>query len=102
MTISPKFKKGGRVVVRAMSPPPHTRTPSYLHGKPGVIERFCGAFENPEERAIGGSGFPLALLCRVKIFWKHSFSINRTCEVDTVEAEIYEYWLKRDKSHAKI
>lgn len=40
MTISPKLKKGDRVVVRAMSPPPHTRTPSYLHGKPGVIELF--------------------------------------------------------------
>ena len=101
MNARPKFNKGDRVIVRMLSPHPHTRTPAYLHGKPGEIERFCGAFENPEERAIGKSGFPLTLLYRVRFFGSILFSINKTCEADFVEVEIYEHWLKGDNSYAK-
>ncbi len=31
----------------------HTRTPRYIRGKRGVVERVCGAFRNPEELAYG-------------------------------------------------
>jgi hypothetical protein len=30
--------------------PGHVRTPSYVCGRVGTIERYCGLFENPEER----------------------------------------------------
>jgi len=42
-----------RVRVRAMMPPGHVRTPAYLRGKTGVIERPLGRFPNPEQRAYG-------------------------------------------------
>jgi len=42
---------GTPVRIRAMSPPGHLRTPFYLRGKTGVIERGLGPFENPEQRA---------------------------------------------------
>ena len=42
-----------RVRVRAMTPPGHIRTPAYLRGKCGVIQRQLAAFPNPEKRAYG-------------------------------------------------
>jgi len=56
---------------------PHLRTPGYIFGKVGVIERFCGHFENPECLAFSNrvSKKPLS---RVRFFTKRSLeSISR-------------------------
>ena len=53
---APRFKTGDRVRVLAMFPPGHVRTPWYIRGKQGVVERFCGAYPNPEELAYCRSG----------------------------------------------
>jgi hypothetical protein len=37
------------------------RTPGYILGVAGVVERGCGAFENPELRAFGLQGPQQAL-----------------------------------------
>ena len=42
--------------VKTMMPPGHIRTPSYLRGKTGIVERRLGAFGNPEEQAYGRIG----------------------------------------------
>ncbi|NNK79586.1 MAG: nitrile hydratase subunit beta, partial [Litoreibacter sp.] len=44
---------GSAVRIRALTPPGHIRTPFYLRGKRGVIERQLGAFKNPEQLAYG-------------------------------------------------
>ena len=49
---------GQRVRVKTGDPPGHIRTPEYLRGREGVIERRQGAFRNPEEVAFGGQGLP--------------------------------------------
>ena len=41
------------VRLRALMPPGHVRTPAYLRGKTGVIERSLGPFANPEQLAYG-------------------------------------------------
>jgi len=41
------------VRVKTMMPPGHVRTPAYLRGKCGVIERKLGEFANPERAAYG-------------------------------------------------
>ena len=56
--IEPRFQSGDRVAVRAAYPLGHVRTPFYVRGKSGVVERLCGIFDNPEERAYARSGLP--------------------------------------------
>ena len=48
--IEPRFQSGDRVGVRTAYPLGHVRTPFYVRGKSGVVERLCGIFDNPEER----------------------------------------------------
>ena len=54
----PLFKTGDQVLIHNSNPPGHRRTPDYIKGKIGVIERYCGRFINPEERAYGFDGLP--------------------------------------------
>jgi nitrile hydratase len=53
-----RFAAGDRVRVLAMYPLGHVRTPWYIRGKTGVVERLCGAYPNPEELAYQRSGLP--------------------------------------------
>ena len=45
--VAPRFEKGERVRVRKTAPLGHIRTPFYIRGQVGEIERLCGAFPNP-------------------------------------------------------
>ena len=40
---------------------PHLRTPGYLFGKTGVVERICGTFQNPETAAFRVETMPQPL-----------------------------------------
>jgi nitrile hydratase len=85
---------GERVAVRRAHPPGHVRTPAYVRGRHGVIERVCGRYPNPEELAYARSGLPRVPLYRVRF---------RQCELwpdydgdpaDTLDVEIYQHWLE--------
>jgi len=45
--VSPQFTVGQRVRVRKTAPLGHIRTPFYIRGHVGEIERLCGSFPNP-------------------------------------------------------
>ena len=79
--------------VKASFPPGHRRTPWYIRGKRGVIERVCGAFANPEELAYGFSGEPKRVLYRVRFAMNEVWSDYRGAGRDLIEIEIYEHWL---------
>jgi hypothetical protein len=66
-----RFSVGDRVVIKRSYPPGHRRTPFYIRGKRGVIERICGAFPNPEELAYGFDGEPGRVLYRVRFVQRH-------------------------------
>jgi len=89
-----KFKVGQPVRVKASYPPGHRRTPYYIRGKRGEIERICGAFPNPEELAYGFDGEPKRVLYRVRFPQKHVWADYRGPERDLIEMEIYEHWLE--------
>ena len=72
----------------------HLRTPWYLRGKTGVIERSCGAFPNPEELAYGFDGLPKKTLYRVRFNQKEVWPNYAGPAIDTVDVDIYEHWLK--------
>jgi len=87
------FSPGDRVRVKSTYPPGHRRTPWYIRGKAGVIERVCGAFPNPEELAYGFSGEPKRLLYRVRFSMGEVWPDYQGAGHDLIEIEIYEHWL---------
>ena len=87
------YKDGDRVKVAVTYPPGHRRVPTYIRGKTGEIERYCGAFANPEELAYGFDGKPERPLYRVRFVQKDVWADNDGPEGDTVDLEIQEHWL---------
>ena len=89
-----RFEVGDRVRVKSTYPPGHRRTPVYIRGKSGEIERICGAFPNPEELAYGFDGEPKKVLYRVRFAQKHVWPGYAGPDNDIIEMEIYEHWLE--------
>ena len=81
-------------MVRRAYPPGHIRTPWYIRGKIGVVERICGEFGNPEELAYGRDGTPKQPLYRVRFLQKEVWDDYAENPNDTVDIEIYEHWLE--------
>jgi nitrile hydratase subunit beta len=88
------FHAGERVRVRKVDAPGHIRTPHYIRGKRGVIERFVGYFRNPEELAYGRSGQPLRALYRVRFIQSDVWPDYQGGAADTLHIDLYEHWLQ--------
>jgi nitrile hydratase subunit beta len=100
-SIAARFQVGDRVRVRWAEPIGHVRTPWYIRGHSGVIERFCGAFANPEELAYGRSGLPLQPLYRVRFRQADVWPDYVGNSEDKIEIEIYQHWLEpAQKGHS--
>jgi nitrile hydratase subunit beta len=91
---APRFNPGDTVSVRVAFPIGHVRTPYYIRGKRGVIERFCGAYPNPEELAYTRPGTPKQPLYRVRFLQKDVWPAYRGNERDSIDIEIYQHWLE--------
>lgn len=88
------FEPGERVRVRQVDAPGHIRTPHYIRGKTGVVERFVGHFKNPEELAYGRSGKPLCALYRVRFQQAQVWPDYQGPAGDTIDIDLYEHWLQ--------
>lgn len=88
------YKAGDRVRVRKAAPLGHVRTPYYIRGHEGVVERVCGAFPNPEELAQQRDGLPKQPLYRVRFRQKDVWSGYRGGRDDVIEIEIYQHWIE--------
>jgi hypothetical protein len=91
--LSEIFVPGDSVRVIATHPPGHRRTPYYIRGKVGEIERVCGKFPNPEELAYGFDGLPKKTLYRVRFKQTDVWENYSGPDADTVDVDIYEHWL---------
>jgi nitrile hydratase subunit beta len=89
-----RFKPGDTVRVRKAYPLGHIRTPFYIRGHRGVIERICGSFGNPEELAQMRSGEPKQPLYRVRFLQKEVWPDYEGSGEDVLEVEIYQHWLE--------
>ncbi|HUH85078.1 MAG TPA: SH3-like domain-containing protein [Stellaceae bacterium] len=89
-----RFKPGARVRVRRADPPGHIRTPWYIRGQTGEIERVLGAFANPEELAYNRPGLPAQPLYRVRFRQQELWPDYAGASRDTLEVEIYQHWLE--------
>ncbi len=83
-----------RVRVKPMMPPGHIRTPAYLRGKTGTIERALGPFANPEQLAYGLKPEQKQLY-RVRFTMAEIWGDRAENPTDTLDAEIFEHWLEK-------
>ena len=91
----PQFHPGDKVRVIKAYPLGHIRTPFYIRGHTGTIERYCGAFPNPEELAQMRDGQPPVPLYRVKFRQQDVWPDYRGGPNDVLEVEIYQHWLEK-------
>ena len=83
-----------QVRVKSSMPPGHIRTPAYLRGKTGVVERALGDFGNPEQLAYGLRVHKRPLY-RVRFTMQEIWGERAECPTDTLDAEIYGHWLEK-------
>ena len=101
MTQPTRFAPGDRVRVRLDWPETgpqrvHVRTPHYLRGRTGVVERMFGTYPNPEGLAFGKPGLPAQPLYQVRFAQAPLWS--KPTSADTVVADIYEHWLEPEEA----
>ena len=95
-----RFDRGDHVRVRSEEKPGHVRTPDYVRGKMGRIERMLGVFKNPELLAYGDPGLPEKPLYKVG-FRQTDLWDGYTGPVDdTLYIDIYEHWLEPARKEA--
>ncbi len=89
------FAPGMTVRVKAGETPGHVRTPYYLRGQTGQVQRLLGTFPNPEDCAVHKSGLPAKRLYQV-LFPVHAVFPGQAVAAadDTILADIYEHWLE--------
>jgi nitrile hydratase subunit beta len=90
---TPKFSTTDQIQVVARHSEGHCRTPSYIRGKAGIIERYCGNFKNPEQLAVAHPAPEIIPLYRCRFLQKEVWPNYSGTETDTLEIEIYEHWL---------
>jgi nitrile hydratase len=94
-TPQPAFKPGDRVRVKAEERPGHVRTPAYVRGKHGWVERVHGEFRDPEKLAYGRDGLPRQPLYMVGFLqtdlWQQRYAESPR---DSLYVDIFESWLE--------
>jgi hypothetical protein len=97
----PMFAIGDAVRVRSFLSStewkrPHIRTPGYIYGVAGTVERVCGRHGDPSCLAFGLTA-PMVQLYRVRFrqrdIWPEQYG-SGTDLGDVVEVEVYEHWLE--------
>jgi hypothetical protein len=90
------FSPGQTVRISARAHEGHHRTPAYLKGRTGVVERVHGAFTNPETRAHGADGLPRRTLYQVGFDHGDLWPQDATARDDRLYADVFEHWLEED------
>lgn len=88
-----RFRPGDPVRVRTDDRPGHVRTPYYVRGKIGWVERVYGDFPNPESLGHGGDGLPKKTLYLVGFHQNHVWREYRPSGRDKLFVDIYDHWL---------
>jgi nitrile hydratase subunit beta len=92
-----RYRVGERVRVAARAHDGHHRTPCYLKGKMGTIERAHACFRNPETRAYGGDGLPEQPLYLVGFVQREVWPGYQGRASDRIYADVFEHWLEEPR-----
>lgn len=90
---APRFAPGDRVRILDLGKPGHVRVPHYVRGQVAEVERYCGAFANPEDLAYGRPGLPPIDLYRVRMRQAALWPDYAGPQADDLEIEVYDHWL---------
>lgn len=88
------FRAGQSVRVAASSHEGHHRTPAYLKGRKGNVERIRSRFTNPETRAYGMDGLPAQQLYLVSFAQHDLWPEYDGGAADRVYVDVFEHWLE--------
>ena len=88
------YRVGEQVTVAAGAHSGHHRTPSYIKGKTGRIERRHAAFRNPETRAYGSDGLPEIPLYLISFARADLWPNARDAGGYRVYVDVFEHWLE--------
>ncbi len=89
-----KFRPGQRVRVAARQHDGHHRTPGYVKGKTGSVERMHASFKNPETRAYGQDGLPEKPLYLVGFAQQDVWPNYSGPGDDRIYLDVFEHWLE--------
>jgi Nitrile hydratase beta subunit, C-terminal len=89
-----KYRAGDRVRVAARAHEGHHRTPGYVKGKSGRVERVHGGFKNPETRAYGSDGLPEQVLYQVRFSHRDLWRESSGHDDDRTYVDIFEHRLE--------
>ena len=89
-----RYGHGQRVRVSARPHEGHHRTPGYLKGKIGSVERVHASFTNPETRAYGRDGLPEEPLYLVGFAQNDVWPDYRGPADDRIYVDVFEHWLE--------
>jgi len=89
-----RFGPGAPVRVASRPHDGHHRTPSYLKGKTGRVERVHAEFTNPETRAYGNDGLPPEPVYLVGFAQRDVWPDYRGRPGDKIYVDVYEHWLE--------
>ncbi len=95
-----RFEPGDHVRVRSDEKFGHVRTPDYVKGKAGRIERMLGVFKNPELLAYSDPGLPEKPLYKVGFRQADLWDGYTGPADDTLYIDIYEHWLEPARKEA--
>ncbi|MGE3245220.1 MAG: SH3-like domain-containing protein [Beijerinckiaceae bacterium] len=93
--MAPRYQPGQKVRVRDDYPIGHIRTPVYIRGKSGNIEKYLGDFGNPETLAYSLPSVKRPLY-KVRFEQASLWPAYKGGSKDTLELDIYEHWLEKD------
>ena len=90
----PRFGQGSLVRVRDLPVKGHMRTPDYVRGRLGRVERCHGRFADPEQRAYGRDGLPAQPLYMVRFRQADLWPGYGGGGADSLALDIFEHWLE--------
>lgn len=95
----PRFSAGERVRVRDDRPERvarlHLRTPHYVRGRSGTVQRVLGAFPNPEALAFNRPAEPRVLY---HVLFDQQPVWGEGEGGDTLLIELFEHWLEPESA----
>ncbi len=89
-----RYCAGQRVRVASRPHEGHHRTPAYVKGKIGSVQRAHASFTNPETRAYGKDGLPEQPLYLVGFAHCDVWPDYRGRAGDRIYVDIFEHWLE--------
>jgi nitrile hydratase subunit beta len=91
---APLYAPGDRVRIIDLGKPGHVRVPHYAREMVGVVERYGGTFQNPEDRAYGRGRGTAVRLYRIRLRQCDLWADYAGDPTDTLELEVYDHWLR--------